>query len=267
MGASPFELSLFGSNGSPFGSRLFSPNGSPFMDKEEHKEADSTTGQAAHRISRGIHDKGQTLLRHLKSDGQVDTMQTLHNINEGMRICILFLKYFYSLQLKGLVVGHCLRLKTHMPVGEDDWVQLRMVGHQKLGGISKLKMLGGISCCLHGPIALTPPSSWSVVFFRYYTGPVVLLVIWTPKSWVHQIYMSGILFRRYGLDDLGVRVYYLWGWEPCLDTNYNLRVCCRAICCSEFSFWAYHYGILLVLSLPFGLNSTSFYDDFAMFSI
>ncbi|MFS7908884.1 putative myeloid leukemia factor [Helianthus anomalus] len=58
---------------------------------EEHKESDSTTGQAAHMISRGIHDKGHTLLSHLKSDGQVDTMQTLHNINEGMRmrICIL----------------------------------------------------------------------------------------------------------------------------------------------------------------------------------
>ncbi|KAI7754142.1 hypothetical protein M8C21_014886 [Ambrosia artemisiifolia] len=49
---------------------------------EEHKEADSVTGQAAHRISRGIYDKGHTLSRHLKSDGQVDAMQTLHNINE-----------------------------------------------------------------------------------------------------------------------------------------------------------------------------------------
>ncbi|MFS7977145.1 hypothetical protein Hanom_Chr10g00900681 [Helianthus anomalus] len=129
MGASPFELSLFGPNGSPFGSRLFGPNGSPFMDThlpithehrqsmpkrrelnqtqygnqhslmhdthphpqahsftfqnstvtygvlvehiilhillegltvtvfEEHKEADSTTGPTAHRISRGINDK------------------------------------------------------------------------------------------------------------------------------------------------------------------------------------------------------------------
>ncbi|KAJ9549947.1 hypothetical protein OSB04_022490, partial [Centaurea solstitialis] len=49
---------------------------------EEHKEADSVTGQAAHRISRGIYDKGHTLSRHLKSDGEVDTMQMLHNINE-----------------------------------------------------------------------------------------------------------------------------------------------------------------------------------------
>ncbi|XP_076918256.1 uncharacterized protein LOC143578630 [Bidens hawaiensis] len=56
---------------------------------EEHKEADSLTGQAAHRVSRGIYDKGHTLSRHLKSDGQVDTMQTLHNINEGTHIYIL----------------------------------------------------------------------------------------------------------------------------------------------------------------------------------
>ncbi|MFS7935314.1 hypothetical protein Hanom_Chr05g00402031 [Helianthus anomalus] len=32
------------------------------------------------------------------------------------------------------------------------------------------------------------------------------MVIWTPKSWLHQIYMPGILFCRYGFDDLGVRV-------------------------------------------------------------
>nr|XP_010940972.1 myeloid leukemia factor 1 isoform X2 [Elaeis guineensis] len=49
---------------------------------EEHKEADTTTGRATHRISRGIHDKGHSLTRKLNSDGRVDTMQTLHNMNE-----------------------------------------------------------------------------------------------------------------------------------------------------------------------------------------
>ncbi|MFS7954487.1 putative myeloid leukemia factor [Helianthus anomalus] len=44
---------------------------------EKHKEAVSTTSQAAHRISRGIHYKGHTLLRHLKSDGQVDILMEL----------------------------------------------------------------------------------------------------------------------------------------------------------------------------------------------
>ncbi|KAJ4952960.1 hypothetical protein NE237_029792 [Protea cynaroides] len=49
---------------------------------EESKEADTTTGRATHRMSRGLHDKGHSLTRKLNSDGKVDTMQTLHNINE-----------------------------------------------------------------------------------------------------------------------------------------------------------------------------------------
>ncbi|KAH1266550.1 hypothetical protein GmHk_01G002019 [Glycine max] len=49
---------------------------------EENKEADTTTGQASHRITRGIHDKGHSVLRKLDSDGKVDTTQTLHNLNE-----------------------------------------------------------------------------------------------------------------------------------------------------------------------------------------
>lgn len=49
---------------------------------EESKEADRTTGQATHRISRGIHDKGHSVTRKLNSDGKVDTTQTLHNLNE-----------------------------------------------------------------------------------------------------------------------------------------------------------------------------------------
>lgn len=49
---------------------------------EESKQADRTTGQATHRISRGIHDKGHSLTRKLASDGKVDMMQTLHNLAE-----------------------------------------------------------------------------------------------------------------------------------------------------------------------------------------
>jgi myeloid leukemia factor 1 len=49
---------------------------------EESKQADTRTGEAAHRISKGIHDKGHTLTRKLDADGRVDTMQTLHNLNE-----------------------------------------------------------------------------------------------------------------------------------------------------------------------------------------
>ncbi|KAK0605980.1 hypothetical protein LWI29_032788 [Acer saccharum] len=50
---------------------------------EDCKEADRTTGQATHRISRGIHNKGHSVTRKFNSDGKVDTMQALHNLNEG----------------------------------------------------------------------------------------------------------------------------------------------------------------------------------------
>ncbi|KAK7330687.1 hypothetical protein VNO77_24885 [Canavalia gladiata] len=36
-------------------------------------------------ISKGIHGKGRALSKKLDSDGKVDTMQTLHNINEALR--------------------------------------------------------------------------------------------------------------------------------------------------------------------------------------
>ncbi|CAJ2655628.1 unnamed protein product [Trifolium pratense] len=49
---------------------------------EESKEADTTTGEATHRITRGINDKGHSVLRKLDSDGKVGTTQTLHNLNE-----------------------------------------------------------------------------------------------------------------------------------------------------------------------------------------
>ncbi|XP_057522420.1 uncharacterized protein LOC130802421 isoform X1 [Amaranthus tricolor] len=55
--------------------------GSDGMILEDCKEADKRTGEAAHRISRGIHDKGHTLTRKLNSDGEVDMLQTLHNLN------------------------------------------------------------------------------------------------------------------------------------------------------------------------------------------
>ncbi|XP_020703070.2 uncharacterized protein LOC110114502 [Dendrobium catenatum] len=49
---------------------------------EESKEADTSSGRAAHRVSRGIHDKGHSFTRRLNSDGRVRTMQTLHNLNQ-----------------------------------------------------------------------------------------------------------------------------------------------------------------------------------------
>ncbi|VFQ85960.1 unnamed protein product [Cuscuta campestris] len=49
---------------------------------KETRHADTTTGEATHRISRGIHDKGHTVTRKLKSDGKVDAMETLHNLEK-----------------------------------------------------------------------------------------------------------------------------------------------------------------------------------------
>ncbi|XP_020583024.1 uncharacterized protein LOC110026431 [Phalaenopsis equestris] len=49
---------------------------------EENKEADLSTRKASHRISKGIHGKGHSVTRNLNSDGRVDTVQTLHNLNE-----------------------------------------------------------------------------------------------------------------------------------------------------------------------------------------
>ncbi|KAL7591636.1 hypothetical protein Lser_V15G31746 [Lactuca serriola] len=49
---------------------------------EDTKEANKTTGQATHRISKGIHDKGHSVTRKLGTDGEVDTVQTLHNLNQ-----------------------------------------------------------------------------------------------------------------------------------------------------------------------------------------
>ncbi|KAG2326251.1 hypothetical protein Bca52824_008979 [Brassica carinata] len=49
---------------------------------EESREADKTTGEATHRISRGINDKGHSVTRKLNSSGGVESTQTLHNLDE-----------------------------------------------------------------------------------------------------------------------------------------------------------------------------------------
>nr|VDD40142.1 unnamed protein product [Brassica oleracea] len=56
--------------------------GSDGLTLEESKEANTATREAAHRISRGLHNKGHTVARKLNSNGRVDTTQTLHNLNE-----------------------------------------------------------------------------------------------------------------------------------------------------------------------------------------
>ncbi|KAG9445407.1 hypothetical protein H6P81_016747 [Aristolochia fimbriata] len=71
-----------GANGAYYTNSTMRRMGGDGVVMEENKEADTTTGKAAHRISRGIHEKGHSVTRKLNSDGKVDTMQTLHNLNE-----------------------------------------------------------------------------------------------------------------------------------------------------------------------------------------
>ncbi|XP_055821363.1 uncharacterized protein LOC129889914 isoform X2 [Solanum dulcamara] len=76
-------VSYGGANGTYYTSSKTRRSGSDGLTFEESKEADSATGKASHRVSRGIHNKGHSLSRKLDSDGRVDTMQTLHNLNEN----------------------------------------------------------------------------------------------------------------------------------------------------------------------------------------
>ncbi|CAI9093829.1 OLC1v1029413C2 [Oldenlandia corymbosa var. corymbosa] len=71
-----------GGNGAYYTSSTTRRTGSDGLTFEERKEADSATRQAAHQVSRGIHGKGHSVSRKLNSDGRVDTMQTLHNLEE-----------------------------------------------------------------------------------------------------------------------------------------------------------------------------------------
>ncbi|GFY92461.1 glycine-rich protein [Actinidia rufa] len=48
----------------------------------EINEEDKTVGQAQNTISRGIQDKGHSVSTKHTSDGKVDTLHTLHNLNE-----------------------------------------------------------------------------------------------------------------------------------------------------------------------------------------
>ncbi|XP_051145415.1 uncharacterized protein LOC127261186 [Andrographis paniculata] len=71
-----------GVNGAYYTATTSRRTGSDGLTLEESKQADRTTGQATHRISRGIQDKGHSVTRKLDSDGKVDTVQTLHNLDE-----------------------------------------------------------------------------------------------------------------------------------------------------------------------------------------
>lgn len=71
-----------GHDGNYYTSSKTRRTGSDGLTLEESKEANTATREAAHRISRGLHNQGHTVARKLNSDGRVDTTQTLHNLNE-----------------------------------------------------------------------------------------------------------------------------------------------------------------------------------------
>ncbi|XP_074317777.1 uncharacterized protein LOC141653815 isoform X2 [Silene latifolia] len=77
------SVSYGGGDGAYYTKSMTKRAGSDGVAFEELKEADSSTGRANHRISRGLHNKGHTLSRKLNSDGKVDTSQILHNLGEG----------------------------------------------------------------------------------------------------------------------------------------------------------------------------------------
>lgn len=82
QGISFKKVTYGGINGAYYTATTTRKSGSDGVVLEDSKEADKTTGRATHRISKGIHDKGHSVTRKLGRDGTVDTVQTLHNLNE-----------------------------------------------------------------------------------------------------------------------------------------------------------------------------------------
>ncbi|EOA27663.1 hypothetical protein CARUB_v10023811mg [Capsella rubella] len=76
------KVTYGGIDGAYYTSTRTRRKGSDGMVVEESKEADKTTGEATHRISRGINDKGHSVTRKLTSSGGVESTQTLHNLEE-----------------------------------------------------------------------------------------------------------------------------------------------------------------------------------------
>ncbi|XP_010506478.1 PREDICTED: uncharacterized protein LOC104783097 [Camelina sativa] len=76
------KVTYGGIDGAYYTSTRTRRKGSDGMVVEESKEADKTTGEATHRISRGINDKGHSVTRKLNSSGGIESTQTLHNLEE-----------------------------------------------------------------------------------------------------------------------------------------------------------------------------------------
>ncbi|KAL7591635.1 hypothetical protein Lser_V15G31747 [Lactuca serriola] len=73
-----------GVNGVYYSSSIGQRTGSDGVVFLEIKEEDKSVGQALHTISRGIHEKGHTLTKKRDPFGKEDSLQILHNLNEGI---------------------------------------------------------------------------------------------------------------------------------------------------------------------------------------
>ncbi|KAJ8764222.1 hypothetical protein K2173_005402 [Erythroxylum novogranatense] len=103
-----------GANGAYYSSSKTRRSGSDGVTVEESKEADTSTGKASHRLSRGLKNKGHTLTRNLNSDGRVDSVQTLHNLHEG--------------EVAGFEEAWKANARQHLP----GWAQ-NLTGHDNIG--------------------------------------------------------------------------------------------------------------------------------------
>ncbi|GAV82752.1 Mlf1IP domain-containing protein [Cephalotus follicularis] len=120
-----------GANGNYYTSSKTRRTGSDGITFEESKEADAAARQATHKISRGLHDKGHSVERKLKSDGKVETMQTLHNLNED--------------ELTGFEDTWNGKARKHLP----GWTG-RFIGHENMGDSSG------------GPIGQATQKGWAL---------------------------------------------------------------------------------------------------------
>lgn len=75
------KVTYGGHNGAYYTSSTTRRMGPDGVTHEEHMEADTTTGNATKRISRGIKDKGHSITKKLNSDGRVETKEILHNMD------------------------------------------------------------------------------------------------------------------------------------------------------------------------------------------
>jgi myeloid leukemia factor 1 len=82
QGFSYQSVAFGGPNGSYYTSSVGRRTGGDGVFLMEMKEDDKTIGESLHTISKGIHDKGHSVTTKQSSDGGIDSLQTLHNLQE-----------------------------------------------------------------------------------------------------------------------------------------------------------------------------------------